>query len=138
MDNSTEQVVVSGPAEALQRLTRLAAAAGIETTRPHVSYPFHNALLDEAAARFPAVVDTVACAAPSIPVHSPVPGRRVVRPADVREVLTCHLVRPVAFLDSLLTLGAEGHHTYLECSVKSVLMKFVRAARRDAPVSVPA
>ncbi|SDO72922.1 ACP S-malonyltransferase [Lentzea jiangxiensis] len=138
VDNSTEQVVVSGPAEPLRRLVHLAAAAGIETTRLHVSYPFHNALLDEAAARFSAVVDTITCAAPSIPVHSPVLGRRVERPADVREVLACHLVRPVAFLDSLLALGAEGHHTYLECSVRSVLMKLVRAARGDAPASVPA
>ncbi|SES36279.1 ACP S-malonyltransferase [Lentzea albida] len=136
--NSPEQVVVSGPAESLRRLTRLAAAAGVETTHLHVSYPFHNALLDEAAARFSSAVDAVTCAAPGIPVHSPVLGRRIVRPEDVREVLTSHLVRPVGFLESLLALGAEGHHTYLECSARSVLMKLVRAAGEDAPVSVSA
>ncbi|SES32313.1 hypothetical protein SAMN05216188_1335 [Lentzea xinjiangensis] len=103
-----------------------------------MSYPFHHAPLDEAAARFSAVVDAVTCAAPSIPVHSPLLSQLVVRLADVREVLACHLVRTVAFLDSLLTLGAEWRHTYLECSVKSVLVKLVRAARGEAPVSVPA
>ncbi|SES32567.1 Malonyl CoA-acyl carrier protein transacylase [Lentzea xinjiangensis] len=133
VDNGADQVVVSGPSETLRRLKDLAAATNVEATELHVPYPFHNAMLDEAASLFAAVVDTVTCHAPRTPVHSPVLGRRVERPADVRAVLARHLVSPVGFLDALRTLSAQGHHIYVECGAKAVLTNLVRSAQAEEP-----
>ncbi|WP_329791297.1 acyltransferase domain-containing protein [Lentzea sp. DG1S-22] len=136
-DNGEDQVVVSGLAEPLRRLADRAADEGVEVTWLQVPYPFHNALLADAAARFSAVVDTIDCRAPEVPVHSPVLGREVRRPADVREVLAGHLVRPVGFLDALKSLNAQGHRVYLECGGKAVLTNLVRSAREHDVAAAP-
>ncbi|SDH46630.1 [acyl-carrier-protein] S-malonyltransferase [Lentzea fradiae] len=137
VDNGADQVVVSGPAGQLLDLAELAAAESVDSVRLDVSYPFHNAMLRDAAERFSAVVGTIDCAAPSLPLLSPVLGRWVERPADVRELLTSHLVRPVGFLDALRTLRAEGHRTFVECTARAVLTTLVRSTEDD-PALVPA
>ncbi|TDD61673.1 acyltransferase domain-containing protein [Kribbella antibiotica] len=125
--NGVEQVVVSGRAAALDRLTGVAAVLDISTTRLQVPYPFHNRVLADAAERFAVSVAAAEIRTPRHLVYSPLLGGYVETADDAREVLTRHLVHRIDFVAALLAVRGDGHTAFVECGARSVCTGLIEA-----------
>ncbi|MFE5566554.1 acyltransferase domain-containing protein [Amycolatopsis japonica] len=137
-DNAYDQVVVSGADSAVAQLASVAGALGVKATVLRVPYPFHNQrLLGQANELFARTVSSITTRVPRIAVHSPVLGRRAETSADVAEVLSSHLVRPVRFLDALHTIRAEGETRFIECGARSTLVDLAAATVAGITTSAP-
>ncbi|MDQ1005671.1 [acyl-carrier-protein] S-malonyltransferase [Streptomyces sp. V4I23] len=127
VDNTPRQSVVCGRRDAIIKLEELAVGLGWETTRLAMPYMLHNPLLAGAAEDFLDAIADVRVRAPRRSVYSPLLGRLVLTAADAREVLECHLVRPVRFRDALSVLYREGTERFIECGARRVLTDLVAA-----------
>jgi len=120
--------VVSGPHDALEKLSRAAGELGVRNKRLLSPYPYHNRMMD------PVARELAVCIA-DLPVHSlirPVYStlhRRYYRPDDdVSALMSRHLVMPVAFLESVRALHAEGTDFFVEAGALTALTGIVRTA----------
>ncbi|ARF53151.1 acyltransferase domain-containing protein [Streptomyces gilvosporeus] len=127
VDNAPRQSVACGHTGAVAALERLAAAAGWRTTRLAMPYILHNPLLAAAAESFLQAIADIPVRAPAQRVHSPLLERHVTRGEDVRDVLACHLVRPVRFGRALAALHRDGIDAFVECGARRVLTDLVAA-----------
>ncbi|MEV0675398.1 acyltransferase domain-containing protein [Actinosynnema sp. NPDC050436] len=126
VDNSPDQVVVSGPDAELGALVSAAEALGISVTRLPVGYAFHNSrLLAAAAEDFAERASSMLKRRPRIPVYSPILSRYLDGPGDVDALIADQLVRPVRFLDAVRTVHADGVRSFVECGPRSTCRDLV-------------
>ncbi|WP_243740488.1 type I polyketide synthase [Streptomyces sp. 8K308] len=146
--NSPRGTVISGDAEAAERVAAHFAARGGRPRRLRVSHAFHSPHMDGVLDEFRSVAATLGYHPPRVPVVSNVTGKladaaRLTSPDYWAE----HIRREVRFLDGVRTLEALGVTAFLELGPEAVLSGLVResldgrgdqgAADRD-PAVVPA
>jgi MGT family glycosyltransferase len=136
-DDGPEQVVVSGPAAALERVVSACSAVGLPTTRLPVRYSLQNPVLRAAADRFTALMDDLSLNAPAVPVYSPLLGREVLTVADVVEACRVNLVGPIGFHDATIALRKLGISRFTECGAKSGLVDLVAANLAGIEIAAP-
>ncbi|MFE9098245.1 ACP S-malonyltransferase [Streptomyces sp. NPDC007264] len=129
VDNSADQTVVSGPAEALGTATAIARRLGITATGLHSPHPFHNPLLDEARRELAERVAGFPQRPTTVPVYSPILGRYYRDGDDLAGLLALHLVTPVEFRTALAALHAAGARTFVEVGAGRMLTSLVAAER---------
>ncbi|MET8912717.1 type I polyketide synthase, partial [Micromonospora sp. NPDC004551] len=120
--NGPSAVVVSGAADALDRVEQLWRDRGVRTRRLSVSHAFHSPLMEPMLAKFRAVLDRLTFAAPALPVVSNLTGEL----ADADELRTAdywvrHVREAVRYADGIAALRAAGADTLLEIGPQSVL-----------------
>jgi phthiocerol/phenolphthiocerol synthesis type-I polyketide synthase E len=126
--NSTGLCVVSGPHEAVDRLSRRLADAGISCRRLHTSHAFHSASMDAAVEPLTALVRTLARHAPSIPFCSNLTGTWITdEQATSAEYWGRHLRMPVRFADAAQALLSERSMVFVEVGPGHTLTNFVRS-----------
>ncbi|MFI9328653.1 type I polyketide synthase [Kitasatospora sp. NPDC052868] len=106
--NGPRQTVISGAADAVERVCRAAAAAGVTATRINVSHAFHSPLVEPAAG---AMTDRLAefdFAPPVRTVVSTVTGEPVEPAADLRALLRDQVLLPVRFHEAAAKAAAEA------------------------------
>jgi enediyne polyketide synthase len=106
--NGPSQTVVSGPADAVDRVCAHAVARGLSAVRVNVSHAFHSAAVAPAAARFQAYLDGVKLEPPRLAVYSTVTGARLGPDANLRELLTRQVLAPVLFSDAVSSAAAAA------------------------------
>jgi [acyl-carrier-protein] S-malonyltransferase len=127
-DNGPTQIVVSGPAEALEAATAEARERELRAIRLAVAGAFHSPEMEEALAPFRAALEAVPVAEPRRPVFcctSAAPFERI------REQLADALVRSVRWRETLLELQARGVGSFIEVGPGKALTGMVRRALDD-------
>jgi [acyl-carrier-protein] S-malonyltransferase len=140
-DNSPGQLVVSGSAPGLERLSELAKAAGAKRVIPlNVGGAFHSPLMAESAAAFAAVLDQVEFAEPRFPVGAGVSGTISHTAAEIRTGLRLQLAGPVLWADTVRAMADAGTEGFVECGPGTTLAGLIRrilpqadAASVDSP-----
>ncbi|MBP2329148.1 acyl transferase domain-containing protein/D-arabinose 1-dehydrogenase-like Zn-dependent alcohol dehydrogenase/acyl carrier protein [Kibdelosporangium banguiense] len=150
--NGPASVVVSGDADAVQRITGLAREAGRRTKALKVSHAFHSPLIEPMLAGFAAVLDQVTWHAPRIPIVSTLTGgvihaeivgstdywirhvRDTVRFADGLTWLTDHGVTDIVEIgpDMTLTTLAADHLAQAVTQVEPAAVATSRSGEDEA------
>jgi surfactin synthase thioesterase subunit len=138
--NAPDQTVVSGDAEAVERLVVGFAERGRKATRLVVSHAFHSPHMDGMIQAFRAVASSIAFSSPRIPIVSNVTGR--IAEPDKGDLVTAdywvrHLRGTVRFSEGVSVAAAAGVTTFLECGPHGVLCALASSSLGD-PASASA
>jgi trans-AT polyketide synthase, acyltransferase and oxidoreductase domains len=137
--NTAEQVVLSGPQDALSRVAARIRETGQGRCVPlNVSAAFHSRYMQEAAAQFGRFLDGVPLQPPRVPVIANVTGAPY--PATgLAELLVQQISSPVRWRDSMRYLAGQGVDDVVEVGPGRVLTGLWQTiAREPRPVPVPA
>lgn len=105
--NAPGQIVIAGTPEGLEQASEAARAAGIKKVVPlDVAAAFHTPLMDDAAIAFAEYLPSIEFAEPSAPIVSNEDGAVYTDGNGWRERLVTHLVKPVRWADSMLTIDS--------------------------------
>jgi enediyne polyketide synthase len=131
--NGPGQTVISGPAEAVDRVCEAAVADGLSATRIAVSHAFHSPLVEPAAAG----LDRYLAEREFQPVQgcvvSTVTGDTLPADTDLRALLVRQVRAPVRFSEALGRLAADAD-LLLEVGPGRVLSGLATAIAPDVPV----
>lgn len=119
--NAPEQVVVSGPLEAIAALE----AQGVAAKRLPVAAAFHSAQVAPACAPFGEFLNTIAFAVPRVPVYAN--AHAAPYEGDVGAVLSQQIAQPVRFVETIEAMYAAGARCFVEVGPGSVLKGLVGA-----------
>ena len=133
-DNSPDQVVLSGPADAIERVRAKAKERGLRAMRLPIRGAFHSPALAAIAPEFRAVLDEIEIRPPRQPVYSGVTAREF---DDVRARLVESLTCGVRWREVLLALRARGADTFIEVAPGKVLTGLVRRTLGEEVVARP-
>jgi [acyl-carrier-protein] S-malonyltransferase len=125
--NDPKQTVIAGSKAAVDKACELLKAAGAKRTLPlPVSAPFHCALMKPAAEELKARLESVAFAAPSIPVLNNIDVAAPSEPAAIRDALYRQAFGPVRWVELTLALKSRGLGHIIECGPGKVLAGLVK------------
>ena len=122
-DNAPGQLVLSGPADALDAARAELKAAGLRTIPLRVQGAFHSPAMELAVPAFRAALAEVEVIPPRVPVLSSTTARPF---DDIRRRLAEALVRPVRWRQALIALHEAGVRRFVETGPGSVLTGLVR------------
>ncbi|MET7904987.1 thioester reductase domain-containing protein [Streptomyces sp. NPDC005355] len=113
--NGERETVLSGAADAIDRIAARLDGRGIRARRLRVSHAFHSPLVEPSLAELRAAASRIRFTAPRIPVISNLTGEPV-GPDTLADpdYWWRHARRPVRFADGLHTLDRLGFTTFLE------------------------
>ncbi|MEV8443712.1 type I polyketide synthase [Actinosynnema sp. NPDC051121] len=106
--NGPAQTVLSGPAEAVDRVCAAARAEGVQATRINVSHAFHSPLVSPAAEAMQERLTEFDFGRLIRPVHSTVTGDVLEAGADLRELLRDQITLPVRFHEAAAKASATA------------------------------
>lgn len=120
--NSPGQVVIAGNKAAVERAMALAKEKGAKRALPlPVSVPSHSSLMLPAAEKLLAHLQTVAIAAPAIPVLHNTDVQSHAEPEAIRAALAKQLHTAVRWVETVQALKAAGVERVIECGPGKVL-----------------
>ncbi len=131
--NSHEQIVLSGPREAIERAESLAKELGIrKAIRLNVAGAFHSTLMRPAAAKLEAELGRMDFRAPAFPVVSNVTARPHGDPVEIRRQMVAQVYSPVRWYQGIEWMKGNGVADYLECGPGKVLSGLVKRIDKGA------
>lgn len=107
-DNNRTQTVVAGPAEAVARVRRAAAAAGLKAANIPVADAFHTPAMAPAADRLRVHLAGMRFGPLERRVVSTVTGEVLAPDADLRDLLVRQVCEPVMFCRAVERMGEEA------------------------------
>jgi [acyl-carrier-protein] S-malonyltransferase len=120
--NADVQFVVSGEVPAVEEAQRLALAAGARRALIlTVPLPAHSPLMEAAGAAFRAVLDRLPIEMPQLPMLANATGQAIASLSELREELGNHLLRPVDWARTMVSLKAMQVTTVVELGPGRVL-----------------
>jgi len=134
-DNAPGQIVVGGTPEGVEAATEAAKALGVRRAIPlNVGGAFHTPLFADARAELEPVLAATPFSTPAGPVVSNVDAEPHTDPAGWPAQLGEHLVSPVQWRRSVLTLVSLGADSFVEVGPGNVLAGLARRTSPDVPV----
>ena len=130
--NCPGQIVVSGEADAVDRLCALAKERKIRALKLPVSAPFHCALMKPAAEKLREPLDQTAFHAPCVPVYMNVDAKAETEPDAIREKLLAQAMAPVCWEETLRNMAEAGIDTFIELGPGKTLSGFVKKTLGDS------
>jgi [acyl-carrier-protein] S-malonyltransferase len=120
--NSPGQVVIAGNKAAVERAMALAKEKGAKRALPlPVSVPSHSSLMQPAADKLLAHLQSIAIAAPTIPVLHNTDVQSHAEPDAIRAALAKQLHTPVRWVETVQALKTAGIERVIECGPGKVL-----------------
>ncbi|HEY4028261.1 MAG TPA: ACP S-malonyltransferase [Candidatus Dormibacteraeota bacterium] len=120
--NADVQFVLSGEIRAVEEAQRLALAAGARRALIlTVPLPAHSPLMEAAGAAFRAVLDRLQIEMPEFPILANATGQAIASLNDLRQELGNHLLRPVDWARTMVSLRAMQVTTVVELGPGRVL-----------------
>ncbi|MBA3256485.1 MAG: ACP S-malonyltransferase [Pyrinomonadaceae bacterium] len=130
--NSSNQVVIAGNSEAIDRAIELLKEKGAKrVVKLKVSAPFHCALMMPAQERLAADLEALSLDDLRIPLVSNVDAAEVRRAVDAKDSLVRQVSSPVRWLESVKLLIREGVDTFVEVGPGRVLSGLMRQISRE-------
>lgn len=130
--NSSNQVVIAGNTEAVERAMELLQGAGAKRVmKLNVSAPFHCALMKPAQERLAFDLEQLAFSEVKVPVVNNVDARVVTRPNELRDGLIRQVSAPVRWRESMELLIRQGVSTFVEVGPGKVLSGLMRQISRE-------
>jgi [acyl-carrier-protein] S-malonyltransferase len=130
--NSSNQVVIAGNAEAIDRAIELLKERGAKrVVKLNVSAPFHCALMLPAQERLAADLEGLSLDDLRIPLVSNVDAAEVREAADARDSLIRQVSSPVRWQESVELLISKGIDTFVEVGPGKVLSGLMRQINRE-------
>jgi [acyl-carrier-protein] S-malonyltransferase len=131
-DNSTEEVVIAGAREAVERAGHKAIELGARSMTPvPVGGAFHTPFMVPARNRLTKALRTTNFHAPDVPVIANVDGRAHTDAASWELLLTAQLTSPVRWRQTMMALGglddprADGSRLFVELGPGGALTRLV-------------
>ena len=124
--NCPGQTVVSGEAEAIDKLLELTRKRKIKAIKLTVSAPFHCEMMAQAATNLRNPLQKIEFGVPVVPIYMNVDARMEKDPAIIREKLILQAKSPVRWEDTLRSIAADGVDTFIELGPGKTLSGFVR------------
>lgn len=134
--NCADQIVLSGPGEALRKADAAVRGTGARCVPLRVSAPFHSRYMKGVAAEFGELLRTVDLAEPRIPVVANATGRPY-RAGEVRETLVRQMAEPVLWWESMGHLLAADVREVTEVGPGQTLTKLWRQIQDGPPAPPP-
>lgn len=128
--NSKTQYVVSGTAEAADRLERSLVASGVRVSRLKVSAPFHSALMESAARGLQEELMRYTYQTPKWPVIANVTAKPYASAEEIVPNLTLQMTQPVRWQETMQLLNISPVGTVLELGSKHVLCRLTQENTR--------
>jgi [acyl-carrier-protein] S-malonyltransferase len=120
--NADNQFVLSGEMPAVERAEQLALAAGARRALIlTIPVPAHTPLMEAAGSAFRAVLDRLPIEMPRFPILANASGQAVASLTELRQELTNHLLRPVDWARTMVSLRAMRVGTVVELGPGRVL-----------------
>lgn len=126
--------VVSGAADAVAEVSRIAEARGLKVVRLAVAGAFHTSLMKPADDRLAEALAAVELRAPRVPVWSNVDAKPHTDPAEIRGLLVKQVVSPVLWEATVRGLTAAGVQRWYEIGPGRVLAGLMKRVDRKADV----
>jgi len=121
--NGPEHVVITGPAEVVERAAGRLQAIGLEAKRLRVSYGAHSRRVVPVLEPFGKVLDTIGFAPPRVTLVSNVSGDIAGRDEMIStEYWQQQMRKPVRFAQGMQTLAAQGITHFVEIGPHPVLV----------------
>jgi [acyl-carrier-protein] S-malonyltransferase len=125
--NSPGQVVIAGNKAAVERGMALAKEKGAKRALPlPVSVPSHSSLMQPAADKFRAYLESVNLRVPSVPVLQNADVQAFTDPAVIKDALARQLHSPVRWVEIVQALAGQGIERCVECGPGKVLAGLVK------------
>jgi [acyl-carrier-protein] S-malonyltransferase len=133
--NAPGQTVIAGHREVVERVSALARERGARRAVPlNVSAPFHCALMEPAARRLEGVLAELSFRDARLPVWINVDAAPETRADRLRDALIRQVSSPVRWEESLRSLWAAGHQSFLEVGPGTVLAGLAKRTLRGTRV----
>ncbi|MEV0444358.1 type I polyketide synthase [Streptomyces spectabilis] len=133
--NGPSSVVLSGDADALDRLVERWTADGVETRRIAVDYASHSAHVERIEERLRAALDGIRPRTSAVPFYSTVTGGLLDTAALDAAYWYRNLRRTVELERTVEALVRDGHGVFVECSPHPVLVPPLRETVERAGVA---
>ncbi len=124
--NCPGQIVVSGEAEAVDRLLETAKDRKIRAMKLAVSAPFHCEMMAPAAEKLEQPLAETKFNTPSVPVYMNVDAQPESDPGAIRAKLILQAKSPVRWEETLRNMAAAGIDTFIELGPGKTLSGFVK------------
>ncbi|MBI5468537.1 MAG: ACP S-malonyltransferase [Deltaproteobacteria bacterium] len=130
--NTSEQIVISGHAAAVDIAASLAKERGAKRVVPlPVSAPSHSPLMEGAAERLDAELEKIKFGSFNAPVLTNVEAEPLTDPSRVRELLKLQLTSPVRWVDIIKRMRADGVGTVIEVGPGKVLTGLAKRIEKE-------
>lgn len=127
-ENASNQVVLSGTVDAIERAEEAAKSRGARAIRLKVAGAFHSPLMQPAVEPIREALAKLEFAEPRFPIVANVSARFVGQPAALRDGLSRHVVSPVRWERSMQALAEAGIDAFVEAGPGQVLSKLAKRA----------
>ena len=124
--NGPQSTVVSGPAEAVDRITGQLVGRGAKATSLAVSHAFHSPLMAPAQQAFRDVVGAISPRKATIPLVSTLHGRPVDGTDMDADYWATQITSPVLFADAITAATAQQPTHLVELGPRSTLLALAR------------
>jgi [acyl-carrier-protein] S-malonyltransferase len=132
--NCPGQHVISGAIPAVERASSLAESRGaMKVVRLKVDGAFHSPLMQPAAEKLAAELESTEIHEPQLPVVANLSARLVTEPDEIRRLLIEQLTGSVLWEESMRLLLARGPTSFVEIGPGRVLTGLMRRIDRKAP-----
>lgn len=120
--NGPREVVISGPADHVQKVLDRLQSEGIPFQRLEVSHAFHSQLMEPMLPEFERAVQQIDLAQPRVPLVSNLSGRLANGEMTSADYWRRQIRQPVRFAESVASLASSGVEVLLEIGPKPILL----------------
>ena len=125
--NCPGQIVISGPADRMDKACEIAKAKGAKKALPlPVAGAYHSTLMAGAKSKLDAVLKSVALKSPTVPIISNVTAQPHGTAAEMHQRLVEQVTSPVRWEDSMRWLLAQGYTRFIELGPGKALSGFMK------------
>ena len=133
--NNSQQIVISGREEDVEKAIRLGVVRGaLMVKRLPIGWAIHSPLMENASRAFARAISGWKVKPPGFPVLSYLRGDYLRTAEEIKEELTVQYCRPNYWHKVLLRMTGEGICTFIEVGPGNVLTQMVRWVNRTARV----